>query len=327
MNFEAAKRRYQDRFCGLRLNGEKRDYEPHCKGDACPDFAPRELIQLHLAPPATRSRPPLEVVSIASVAPSSSASTNESEARSDVPLVSCIMPTFNRRPFVRLSLQRFSEQSYPNKELIVIDDGTEPVGDLLEGVPNVRWLRLGSRHTIGHKRNLACAQAGGSVIVQWDDDDWYGESRVARQAEPILAGEAELTGIEGDLVLSLPAGDFWRISRGLQQRMFYGDVHGGTLAFAKSVWEAGVRYPDSSTAEDAAFLRTALGAGHRLASVTNDELFAYMRHSKNAWRLDVGRHVDSSGWTRVSAPRHISPQIVNDYRNGAQQVQRGVLRR
>ena len=40
--FEASKHRYQDKFCGARLRGEKTDYRPHCRGDACPNFAPAE---------------------------------------------------------------------------------------------------------------------------------------------------------------------------------------------------------------------------------------------------------------------------------------------
>jgi hypothetical protein len=42
--FEASKRRYQDKFCGARLQGLKSDYRPHCRGDACPSFAPVSLI-------------------------------------------------------------------------------------------------------------------------------------------------------------------------------------------------------------------------------------------------------------------------------------------
>jgi GT2 family glycosyltransferase len=34
--FEVSKRRYQDKFCGARLRGEKKDYRSHCRGDACP---------------------------------------------------------------------------------------------------------------------------------------------------------------------------------------------------------------------------------------------------------------------------------------------------
>jgi len=238
------------------------------------------------------------------------------------PLVTCIMPTFNRRPFLPLSLRVFAEQDYPSKELIVIDDGTQPVGDLVGGAAGVRYLRLAGRHSIGHKRNLACAQAAGDIILQWDDDDWYAPERITRQVEPILAGRAELTGIEGNLVMSMPSATFWALSPALHQRMFVGDVHGGTLAFAKKIWSADAQYPDSSLAEDAAFLRLAQRKGGRLVRIPNDGLFAYHRHECNAWHLQVGQHVDPRGWARTSAPERMPPELIAAYSEGARQLGR-----
>ena len=50
LRFEASKRRYQDKFCALRLRGEKTAYEPHCRGEACEHFAPTDRIRITLAP-------------------------------------------------------------------------------------------------------------------------------------------------------------------------------------------------------------------------------------------------------------------------------------
>ena len=41
------------------------------------------------------------------------------------PLVSCIMPTRNRRFFIKQSIKYFLNQDYANKELIIIDDGDD----------------------------------------------------------------------------------------------------------------------------------------------------------------------------------------------------------
>jgi len=69
------------------------------------------------------------------------------------PLVSCIMPTFNRRPFLPLALESFGLQDYPAKELIVVDDGNDVVRDVVEGAAYVWYLRLPARVSIGEKRN------------------------------------------------------------------------------------------------------------------------------------------------------------------------------
>jgi hypothetical protein len=112
----------------------------------------------------------------------------EPSLRTELPLVSCIMPTFNRRRFLRLALKAFNSQDYPARELIVIDDGTDPVGDLVEEARMARYVRLSARASIGEKRNRACAEARGSIIAHWDDDDWYAPGRLSSQIVPLLAG-------------------------------------------------------------------------------------------------------------------------------------------
>ena len=58
------------------------------------------------------------------------------------PLVSCVMPTFDRRSFVPQAVRYFLRQDYPAKELIIVDDGPEPVSDLLPPDPRIVYHRL-----------------------------------------------------------------------------------------------------------------------------------------------------------------------------------------
>ena len=55
-------------------------------------------------------------------------------------LISCIMPTYNRREFVSQAIYYFLHQDYPNKELIIVDDGTDEVGDLIPGDERIRYI-------------------------------------------------------------------------------------------------------------------------------------------------------------------------------------------
>jgi cellulose synthase/poly-beta-1,6-N-acetylglucosamine synthase-like glycosyltransferase len=112
------------------------------------------------------------------------------------PLVSCIMPTYNRRGMMPLAIRSFLRQDYPNRELIVVDDGDEPVEDLVSGLPGLRYHRLERRRTIGAKRNAECEQARGDFIAHWDDDDWYAPEPLRYQMGPLLAGQADITGLE-----------------------------------------------------------------------------------------------------------------------------------
>ena len=229
-------------------------------------------------------------------------------------LVSCIMPTRDRRAFVEHSLQLFAAQDYPNRELVVVDDGDDPIADLVEPVAGARYLRVAPRTPIGAKRNLACEAARGAVIVHWDDDDWYGPGRLSLQAAPIMSGLCDITGLENRFVLELPSERFWALGATLHRKMFVADVHGGTLAFRRQLYEGGCRYPAVNLAEDAAFLRQALRAGRRLLRLCGDGVFVYVRHGSNAWRFQTGQFVDRSGWTPVDAVPRFPPEALLAYR-------------
>jgi len=232
---------------------------------------------------------------------------------SSTPLVSCIMPTYNRRAFIPLALARFREQSYRNRELIVIDDGSDPIGDQLRCEPAVRYVRVDRRLSIGAKRNRACAEARGEIIAHWDDDDWYSADRLEQQVAPILRGEAEITGLENRFVLQMPARKFWTIDRLLHRTMFVGDVHGGTLVFRRAIWASGVRYPEIDLAEDAMFLQQATSRGRKLLRLENRGSFVYLRHGTNAWRFDTGTFLDPSGWSETAPPADFSPECLEAY--------------
>jgi len=234
-------------------------------------------------------------------------------ANASLPLISCIMPTCDRRTFVELALRRFAEQSYANKELIVIDDGTDPVESLVQATANARYLRLPSRRSIGEKRNAACAMALGELIAQWDDDDWYGPHRLDRQAAPILSARADVTGLRCRWLMTLPDGAFWQVSPELHRRMFVHDLHGGTLLFRKRLWESGARYPRGSLGEDAALLRAAIKCGARLEIIDNAGDFVYSRHGDNAWNFTAGQFIDPRQWLHAEPPPELDAETIASY--------------
>jgi glycosyltransferase involved in cell wall biosynthesis len=213
------------------------------------------------------------------------------------PLVSCVMPTYNRRPFVERAVAHFYEQDYPHLELIVVDDGTDPVRDLMPNDAHIRYVRIASRRSIGAKRNLACELAQGSIVVQWDDDDWYGADRVSRQVAPIVAGTTDVTGFDGMPVLDLSTGRFWRCTDAVQRDMFFHGISCGTLAYARDKWFTSGGYPNSSLGEDAVFLRRALERGARLKRLDGSGAYVYVRHGANSWKFDY-----DAGWIQVPRP-------------------------
>ena len=114
------------------------------------------------------------------------------------PLVSVCTPTFNRRPFIPAMLQCFAHQTYPRDrmEWIIIDDGTDPIEDLVASHPCVKYFRLEEKISLGKKRNMMHDQARGDIIVYMDDDDYYPPERVSHAVATLLDHQKRKTGIK-----------------------------------------------------------------------------------------------------------------------------------
>jgi glycosyltransferase involved in cell wall biosynthesis len=229
------------------------------------------------------------------------------------PLVSCIMPTRNRRRWIRQAIEYFRRQDYPHLELVIVDDGADRIEDMIPAGLAVRYVYLQRPASIGSKRNIAVEHASGDFIVHWDDDDWYGPRRVRHQLQPLLAGAA-VSGLQTGMILQLLELSFWRCNAALHARMFYADVHGGTIAYSRRLWQETARFPDSSLAEDAAFLR-AIGGRPRVAALPAEETFVYVRHGGNAWEFACGHMIDPGGWASVPSPEWLPSDDLKFYRD------------
>lgn len=236
------------------------------------------------------------------------------DRRVEQPLVSCIMPTYNRRRFLPQAIRLFLRQDYSRSELIILDDGSDPVRDLVPEDERIRYIRLPGQQSIGAKRNLACEHARGEIIVLWDDDDWYDQSRISYQVEPLLTGRVDANGLAESLVMDLATSQFWRCTPRLHQRMFVQGIVSGTLAFRKRFWQQGARFPNVSLAEDAAFQRELVRRGARLEPLTNPHHFVYVRHGKNSWQFKTGQFLDRQGWQAIRPPSFMPPHDLAFYR-------------
>jgi GT2 family glycosyltransferase len=280
--FDASRQRYQDKFCALKIERTSEGYEPHCKGEACPHFAPVGRIRIS-EPLGPISR---TVLTTFADAP---------------PLISCVMVTGGRPDFVRQAIRYFHRQDVASKELIIVDDGSCDLSEELND-RRVRYRHLDTPVSIGAKRNIGCALARGEYIAHWDDDDWYGPQRLSHQLAPLQQDVADISALRVEAFWDLVNWRFWRCSSEVHRQMFVEDVQGGTLAFRRDLWSRGLRYPDTSLAEDAAFLRTAMDAGARLARLESNGNYIYLRHGANAWSFVCGEAIDPRGWTEICEP-------------------------
>ncbi len=152
----------------------------------------------------------------------------------NTPLVSCIMPTYNRREFVPHAIRYFLRQTYDNRELIIIDDGQDDVHDLVPEQPNIRYFRLPEKITLGAKLNLGCSYASGNIIANWDDDDWYADWRLQYQIETLLESGRFLCGINKLLYFDLDKKNAFEYIYPPNHRVW---LLGSSLCFTRELWK------------------------------------------------------------------------------------------
>jgi len=100
------------------------------------------------------------------------------------PLVSVIIPTFNRGYCLEESVRSVLQQSFTDFELIVVDDGsTDKMLEVVARFPAVKLLRLEENRGVSFARNRGMAMAEGDCIAFLDSDDLWEQDKLATQVK------------------------------------------------------------------------------------------------------------------------------------------------
>jgi len=169
------------------------------------------------------------------------------------PFVSVCTPTFNRRPFINAMMTCFNNQDYPQDrmEWIIIDDGTDPIEDLIASHPRVKYFKYDTKMTLGKKRNLLHEKSRGEILVYMDDDDYYPPQRVSHAVHMLVTHPQALCAGSSEIYIY-----FKHIG---QMKKFgpYGPNHAtaGTFAFKRKLIKQHRYNDDACLAEERAFLK------------------------------------------------------------------------
>lgn len=101
---------------------------------------------------------------------------------SDLPLVSILIPCYNAERWVGEAIQSALDQTYPNTEIIVVDDGsTDRSLDVIKSFgPRIRW-ETGPNGGPAVARNRGLAIASGVYVGFLDADDTWHREKLALQ--------------------------------------------------------------------------------------------------------------------------------------------------
>ena len=105
------------------------------------------------------------------------------------PLVSVIIPTYNRRQIVLDAIKSVIRQTYDEIELIVVDDGSSQKPELsmseLDEKEMVEYEYIQHEQNKGANaaRNTGIQAASGDLVAFLDDDDYWEDEKIKRQVD------------------------------------------------------------------------------------------------------------------------------------------------
>jgi glycosyltransferase involved in cell wall biosynthesis len=195
------------------------------------------------------------------------------------PLVSVVLATRDRPRLLPIALRCFGEQTYRDRELVVIDDGAlHPADEGAVRAVGGRLVRTRPGTPLGEKLNLGVCEARGPLCHKMDDDDWYAPEFLATMVETLRASQREacrptVAHLAPFLFFDLPR---WELRVSPERH-----ASGSTLLFGREDWEA---RPFRAVAvhEDAWFLMDQRRRGVTMLPVRAPERYLAVRHGEGA---------------------------------------------
>lgn len=106
------------------------------------------------------------------------------------PLVSVVIPTYNRAELLTRAVDSVQNQTYPNIEIIVVDDCSEKnPADVLSGYKALHFIRNPKNMGACYSRNQGLNKAKGDFINFLDDDDVLYPEKIEKQVQKFFSSE------------------------------------------------------------------------------------------------------------------------------------------
>ena len=198
------------------------------------------------------------------------------------PKVSCVMVTADRPHLCRRAIRCYQHQSYPNKELVVLDNGNEAIEELLESVPasQLRYQKVTRTPDLilGDLRNSALALATGDVIIpQWDDDDWYHPDRISIQVQTLQQGY-DACALSGTL-MHVDSEPYFH-------HPYIGLLPNGVPPTIMHKRDDSIKYPSLPRTEDTVYVNAWRERTYSLLPQSYSYLYIRSFHGSNTWEIN-----------------------------------------
>lgn len=156
-------------------------------------------------------------------------------------LISIIIPCYNDAQYIEQSVQSALDQTYPYKEIIVVDDGSnaETKSVLKKIEPKISQLITQDNQGQSTARNVGINTAKGDFILVLDSDDYF-EPSFCEVAEAVFCSNASIKIVtcQATLLFSDNKKELYIPKGGDIKNFMYGNCALGTSMFKKEDWKS-----------------------------------------------------------------------------------------
>jgi glycosyltransferase involved in cell wall biosynthesis len=177
----------------------------------------------------------------------------------------------------------FEQQTYPKDriEWIIIDDGTDPIMDLVLNIKQVKYTYYKDKMLLGRKRNLMHNKCSGDIIIYMDDDDYYPPERISHAVQTLQDNPTYLIAGSSEMYVYFDS----------RQKMYkcgpYKEYHStaATFAFRRELLKETSYNNENALAEEKYFLKNYTIPLKQLDSLKSIIVFSHKHNSLNKEKL------------------------------------------
>lgn len=145
-----------------------------------------------------------------------------------LPLVTIVIPTYNRKTYIIEAIHSVIKQTYTNWELIVVDDGsTDDTAEAIKSIQDqrIRTIQLPHEGRVGPLRNKGAFAGKGEWICFLDSDDLWMPQKLEQQLKALqdFNSQACYTNFElmseNGITIPVKAGKFKPLSGNIVQQV------------------------------------------------------------------------------------------------------------
>lgn len=226
------------------------------------------------------------------------------------PLISCLCVTREKPALLKRAISCFQNQTYPNKELVIIYDHDDLATKdelklVVDPTISIYEVRKTKEITLGFLRNYAIHKSKGEYVCQWDDDDWYHIGRIEYQYEVIQMSNYPAVILTQWLIFDSTTNKAYISHRRLWE---------GSLLCKKSAI-SNIKYDHLNLGEDTTFIEK-LNNENRIYYIDNvPNLYIYTYHGKNTWNYKHWNDIFKQCQVMNPSISTLIEKILNDKKN------------